>query len=934
MREGQTLLPHHCQQLTTGSGISPEVIIERGYRSIASPEGYTELKRLGFSRQQAKQTPGLLIPILGLDGKPVLYQYRPDIPRINNKGRAIKYETPTQHTMRLDFGTGQRDLVSNPAVDLWITEGAKKLDALRSHGLCGISLLGVWNWRGTNLDGGKVALADWESVALNGREVFIVFDSDVTTKPEIQRAVKRLRGFLAQRGAKPVVVHLPANGETKVGVDDFLLEHTVEDLIALATPAAKGGVPDDAVLKTLYRKTSRGLIWQKPTRDGCVAVPLTNFTAQIVADVLTDDGAEQSRQFELEAMMAGRSRRFSVSAAQFAALGWVHEHLGAQAMVYPGQSTKDHTRAAIQVLSDIIVERRIFRHSGWRRSCDGDWYYFHGGGVLGQSGQVANMEVSLPSGLERFILPDPPSGNVLKQAIGATLDLLNLAPDYISVPLWAAIWRAVLGGTDFGIHLTGPTGTGKTELATLVQQHYGAGFDARHLPGSWLSTGNSLEDLAFTAKDAILVIDDFAPGGTTADMARTHREADRVLRAQGNRAGRQRMRADGTLRPAKPPRGLILSTGEDIPRGQSLRARMVIIEVSPADVDWTRLADCQQDATNSLYAQSLADFVCWLAPRYERTRETIAHDIAALQAQAHRDGQHRRAVANVASLAVGIRHWLRFAQDRGAITTEGSDALWERCWTALFEVCTHQQRYQDASEPTQHFLRLLSAAIASGRAHLASPSGSELKTPQAYGWRPVTVGTGPYVTSDWHPQGRRIGWLDDNDVYLEPEAAFAEAQSLAVQQGEALRVSPQTLRKRLHERRLLASTGKEAEGRETLLVRRTIEGSRRDVLHLHARSLALHKQQEPGQPDQRHEVPLNGRENLTNGQPLGRSPDQRKPLEDKACHEFGQLGQVLNLLELQPPESPGMPETETRMRLGTQENLTKNLTTPQEWEEI
>ena len=50
-----------------------------------------------------------------------------------------------------------------------------------------------------------------------------------------------------------------------------------------------------------------------------------------------------------------------------------------------------------------------------------------------------------------------------------------------------------------------------------------------------------------------------------------HREADRLVRAQGNRSGRQRMRQDSTLRPAKPPRGLLLSTGEDVPRGHSLR---------------------------------------------------------------------------------------------------------------------------------------------------------------------------------------------------------------------------------------------------------------------------------------------------------------------------------------------------------------------------
>src|SRR5262249_57001791 len=106
-------------------------------------------------------------------------------------------------------------------------------------------------------------------------------------------------------------------------------------------------------------------------------------------------------------------------------------------------------------------------------------------------------------------------------------------------------------------------------------------MDARPLPASWSSTGNALEGLAFTAKDALLVVDDFCPTGSTGDVQRYHKEADRLFRGQGNRAGRQRMRADTTLRPDKPPRGLALSTGEDVPRGQSLRARLLVLDVSP-----------------------------------------------------------------------------------------------------------------------------------------------------------------------------------------------------------------------------------------------------------------------------------------------------------------------------------------------------------------
>ena len=91
-------------------------------------------------------------------------------------------------------------------------------------------------------------------------------------------------------------------------------------------------------------------------------------------------------------------------------------------------------------------------------------------------------------------------------------------------------------------------------------------MNARQLPASWSSTANALEAIAFAAKDALLTVDDFAPSGGQNDINRYHKEAERLFRGQGNSAGRLRMRADSSLRPEKAPRGMILATGEDIPR--------------------------------------------------------------------------------------------------------------------------------------------------------------------------------------------------------------------------------------------------------------------------------------------------------------------------------------------------------------------------------
>lgn len=164
----------HKMMLLEESSIKPEVVEARGYRTV---ETKAELRRRGFSGTQCN-VPGLLIPVYGPHGQIVTYQYRPDLPRIGKEGKPIKYETPSGSRMVLDVHPFARDMLGDPSVPLFITEGIKKGDALVSRGLCAVALLGVWNWKGTNGRGGKVVLSEWDYIALNGdRPVSIVYDS-------------------------------------------------------------------------------------------------------------------------------------------------------------------------------------------------------------------------------------------------------------------------------------------------------------------------------------------------------------------------------------------------------------------------------------------------------------------------------------------------------------------------------------------------------------------------------------------------------------------------------------------------------------------------------------------------------------------------------------------------------------------------------------
>ena len=235
------LSDQHIEMLRA-SGITDELIEARGYFTARKK---VELARLGFSEQQ-QIAPALVIPVFAPHGEVVLYQARPDQPRMRD-GKVVKYETPAKSRMALDVPPTVRHLLGDPNVPLFITEGVKKADALASRGLCAVALLGVWNFRGMNEQGGKTLLAGFESIAVNGRNVFVVYDSDVMLKPAVAAAMSRLGAVLNSREAHTRYVYLPTgpNGE-KVGVDDYLVQgHSVEDLFALATTELRA-VSDDS----------------------------------------------------------------------------------------------------------------------------------------------------------------------------------------------------------------------------------------------------------------------------------------------------------------------------------------------------------------------------------------------------------------------------------------------------------------------------------------------------------------------------------------------------------------------------------------------------------------------------------------------------------------------------------------------------------------
>lgn len=256
-KEVPQLSQAHFDHLLSSS-ISVEVIKQRGYKSINDK---AELGKLGFTGYQ-QRVPGILIPQYAPDGTPIGPQYRPDNPRVGKRNRPIKYESPAGGSARIDMPLCCKDSINNPDISLFVTEGAKKADALATRGVCAINLNGVWGFKGKNDFNAPMLLADFDLIAWKGRIVQICYDSDIVTFRQVRQALERLGAHVQRKGAKPFVIQLPSGvNREKVGVDDYLAQgHNIDELIALSEPLSFETETEDTEIYTAHFE-NEGRLW-------------------------------------------------------------------------------------------------------------------------------------------------------------------------------------------------------------------------------------------------------------------------------------------------------------------------------------------------------------------------------------------------------------------------------------------------------------------------------------------------------------------------------------------------------------------------------------------------------------------------------------------------------------------------------------------------
>jgi 5S rRNA maturation endonuclease (ribonuclease M5) len=704
-------------------------------------------------------------------GSAVVFRYRaPDGRTLYDKFRPIGEHKVFWRTPRGQPSVlyGLADLAGADRSRVVIVEGELDLHALAAAGIRGV--VSVPDGAGSRLTRELLApLAEFERVV-------IASDADDPGE-ELARRLRQALG--AERCVRVVLrdgdaLFKDANDALKAGWTPKQFEAAFE-VPARKSAAARPRGNDLPVMVeggdelTPYRLIDGQICRIRHDREGNeLTQVLANFDARIVDEVAYDDGAEVVRAFKVRGRLASGVALSDarVTAAEFGGMAWVASAWGARALVSAGNGARDHLRAAIQVLSDPSA-RLVFRHTGWRQH-EGSWTYLYQGGGVG----AQDITVELDPPLDRFALP--PAADDLVGAVRLSLRILECAPASVAVPLLAAVYGAPLSfitSPDFAVWLVGPTGSLKSELAALAQRHFGT-FDRKTLPGSWTSTENALEARLFTVKDAVAVIDDYAPNADTRAQQELEKRAQRIIRGIGNRASRGRLRADLTQQPDRPPRGMVICTGEDLPTGHSIQARLVVVEVDRERLDLGAIAELQ--ASQDRLSHAMRGYIEWLQPAIPQLQKALPVRLGSIRNELQRVGSHLRQADALAQLRCAFELLVEFAEHVGAIDGGRAADLLRLVGETLCRIGEAQGTTLKDLEPAERFVTVLGTLLEQRRIRLvergSSPRSDEVEA---------------------------IGWFDTEFAYLLPEAARRRVATFLRESGESWSYSAHALHKAL-----------------------------------------------------------------------------------------------------------------------------------------
>ncbi len=499
------------------------------------------------------------------------------------------------------------------------------------------------------------------------------------------------------------------------------------------------------------------IICRKESYRGTLEKTVTDWTATALYQTCQiDDDGKETHVTTVELKRGETSKTLDVPGEVFvddiALRRFIGANAGSQYVVRAGMSK--HLVPAIIQLSGEFPTNRHYNFMGWME-LDGRWVYVSPQDCITAKGKIAEPpSVELDHRLRDYGLQTTTWSDSLA-AFDAVAKVLppTLASCLIAFALLPVVQRFFPATAPRpAVHLVGTSGSGKSEIASLLSSFYGQ-FSRDTPPAQWGDTINTVETLGYPLADTIYWVDDYK--SIYADEC----TFTRFLQSYSRGMGRGRLTREAKVRHEKPCRGLILSTGETTIEGEmSVIARMLVLEVPPWEKrDPGGQALVQAEELRDSLPGFTAHFASWIAKQLEG--DDLKSDIADRFSQNMKGYRAKlnAAIGNQSNTGRIIQNWAVLAtvyQLLSKFVSEMDEDYLLPPWQDVIVESVRCLRQERASEV---FLDILGQLIAGGQVVL----DDDMKNPHDYP-AGVTV----------------VGYKDDDAIYLLPEIAFKEVNKV------------------------------------------------------------------------------------------------------------------------------------------------------------
>ncbi|MFN3562716.1 MAG: DUF927 domain-containing protein [Chloroherpetonaceae bacterium] len=628
---------------------------------------------------------------------------------------------------------------------IFFVEGEKDVETLRALGLTATTT-GDANakWIEANAD---------VLEPLHGANVVVLCDNDEVGRKYATAVCEALRGKTSKLKLVDLARHVPDFPE-KADVTDWIEHHegSKEKLLEIVneTPIyealrkpTKDETRDDEMRDDEHQNSyiiRDGAFYyvseKKETR-------ISNFVARIVEEHRIVSDSEPKSVFVLEGEVEGRKLpRLKIDAKQFYRIKeWLASWDG-KLMITPRYA--DYVCNAIIAHSN-QTKHNIIAQTGFMRIDDQLVYCTHQN-IISKT-PTRNLTVELDSEIAKYHIAKPDE-TLLEQARQTSLALLNVADHHITIPLWTSMYMSVLKEflqPNFALWLYGQTGSFKTTLATLFLNHFG-NFTHNDLL-TWNATSNSLERYLHTLKDVPAIIDDYAPMADNYAAQKVEQTIMRVIRDVGNGSGRARMKYDTSLATVYRPRAFVICTGELLPDGESILARLMIINVKREQVNMELLKS--MNAKKHLLQACMHDFIMFVINNYDEVKKACDEIFQEYREELHSAERHARLTDAIANLMTALTITMQYFVDSRTISDKQAQTIMMNALQVMLANADQHVKEQRNENPVMLFFETLESLITANKCALVMRNGVG-----------VLGGT------------ETVGLIDNDNLYLNMKEAY------------------------------------------------------------------------------------------------------------------------------------------------------------------